>query len=138
MFNHQTVEIWPNLGKLCLCATAFYCSNRKFRFSTSISYSYTLHNMKRRHERFPCNETPHSCDVINAFWKIMFNISHGLGLDMIFIQRVLCFLPPSLDKRIEHTQRVGQKSYPTPNHGRFFLSHVITPLFSLHYFLVTF
>ena len=44
-------------------------SCRKFLFSTSISYSYTSHNMKLRHERVPCNETPHSCDVINAFWK---------------------------------------------------------------------
>ena len=133
VFNHQTEEIWPNVSRLCPCANAFYCSNRKFLFSTSISYSYTSHNMKLRHEKFPCNETPHSCDVINAFWKKMFNISHGLGLDMIFIQWILCFLSPSLDKWIEYTQRVGQKSYPTLNHGRFFLSHAITPLSSLHF-----
>jgi hypothetical protein len=36
-----------------------------------------------------------------------YRISHGLRCDMIFIQRVLCFLSPSLGEGIENTQRVG-------------------------------
>ena len=31
---------------------------------------------------------------------------NGFGLDIIFIQRVVCFLSPSLGKGIENTQRV--------------------------------
>ena len=43
---------------------------------------------------------------------------------MIYIQRVVSFLSPSLGEGIENTQRVGYKSYQTTTHGRFFLSHV--------------
>ena len=70
---------------------------------------------------------------------LIYRISHGLGLDMIFIQRVVCFLPPSFGEGIENFQRVDKNHIqPLNNHGRFFLSHVITPLFSLHNFSVTF
>ena len=34
-------------------------------------------------------------------------ISEGLWLDMIFIQRVVCFLSPNLGEGIENTQQVG-------------------------------
>ena len=50
---------------------------------------------------------------------------------MIYIQRVVSFLSPSLGEGIENTQRVGYKSYQTTTHGRFFLSHV-APSPSLH------
>ena len=34
----------------------------------------------------------------------MYTISDGLGLDMIFIQRVVCFISPSLVDGTENTQ----------------------------------
>ena len=34
----------------------------------------------------------------------MYRISDGLGLNMIFIQRVMCFPSPSIDEGIENTQ----------------------------------
>ena len=40
---------------------------------------------------------------------------------------------------IENTQRVGQISYTTTNHGKFFLSHtLVTPFLFLHNFPVAF
>jgi hypothetical protein len=36
-----------------------------------------------------------------------YRISHGLWCDMIFIQRIVSFLSPSLGEGIENTQRVG-------------------------------
>ena len=47
-------------------------------------------------------------------------------------------ISPNLGKGIKNTQRVGWKSNPTQNHRRFFWSHVITPLFTLQNFSVTF
>ena len=46
--------------------------------------------------------------------KDIYMISHGLWLDMIYIQQVLCFLSLSL----------GQP-YPTTTNGIFFLSHAL-------------
>ena len=57
----------------------------------------------------------------------IYRISHELWFDMIYIQRVVGFLSPSLGEGIENTQRVGYKSYQTTTHGRFFLSHVNPP-----------
>ena len=45
-------------------------------------------------------------------------ISHGLWLDMIYIQLIECFLSPRQGSGIENTQLIGWKSYPTTNHGR--------------------
>jgi hypothetical protein len=40
---------------------------------------------------------------------------------MIYIQRVVYFLSPSLGEGIENTQQFGYESYEITNHGRFFL-----------------
>ena len=49
----------------------------------------------------------------------IYRISHGLWLDMIFLQGVVCFISLSIVEGIEKTQLVGQMSYPTTNRRKF-------------------
>ena len=68
-----------------------------------------------------------------------YRTSHGLGLDMIFIQKVVCFLSPGIGEGIENTHTPSWiKTMSIPKPWEIFLSHVTTPFLSLHNFYVAF
>ena len=104
----------PFVTSSCMFSFPFYTNNLFIRFSY-----FTKFSIKTIFLRGFLNI------VLQFYYNDIYRISHLLRLDMIFIQRVVCFLSPSLGEGYRNKQRVGWKSYLTKNHMRFLLSHIL-------------